>query len=185
MDTGAVEKLGGNPLAISAAVQHNAAVRLATDKNQPNDVRQLGVDYLTNQGLAMNGIKPEFQTPTKLGVDLQKAPANDSGVTSAAQLAPVPKAVTPRPIAKKSSSSAPSPAPAAVVPKSPVPSVVRLPGSDEKLSAIDDIFAKAKAAGLDQTNNQGTGKRVASVAKEAIASSFKEEGNKKVTLGNK
>lgn len=183
MDTGAVEKLGGNPLAVSAAIQHNAAVRLATDKSQPNAVRQIGVDYLTNQGLAMNGIKPEFQNPTPLGVNLQQAPTNDTGVTSAAQLEPKPKAAVPRRKPAKSPST--SPTPTAAVPRSPVPSVVRLPGSDAKLSGINDMFKKANDAGLGQDNNEGTGKRVARVAMEAIGSSFRDEGNKKTTFGNK
>lgn len=182
MDTGAVEKLGGNPLATSAAVQHNAAVRLATDKRQPNDVRQIGVDYLTKQGLAMNGIKPEFQNPTPLGVNLQQAAVNDTGVASAEQLAPKQKAaVTPR---KPPKSAAAAPTPPAAVPKSRVPSVVFLPGSDEKLSRVDDIFKKAEAAGLGQDTKEGTVGRVTSVGKEAIVTSFKGERNKTTTLGN-
>jgi len=140
------------------------------------------VDYLTKQGLAMNGIKPEFQNPTPLGVNLQEAPTNDTDVTSAEQLAPKKKApVTPR---KPAKSAVPAPAPTPAVPKSRVPSVVFLPGSDEKLSAIEAYFKKAKEAGPAQDNKEGTVGRVASVAKEAIATTLTGEGNKKTTFGN-
>jgi conjugal transfer mating pair stabilization protein TraG len=167
--SGALEKINASPDAKNAVVRHMAAVRLATDKDATKEERQLGVDYLTQQGLAMSGIQQKFQSPAPVVINQIQDPQNKTGVSGQGQLlgpAVVP-AVKPAaaPAVKTSGTVVQQPNAAvlaAILPK--------VDGDGKGLQRVADMFTDAKRSHLAPGDPTGTVALAALTVAGSIAS---------------
>jgi conjugal transfer mating pair stabilization protein TraG len=82
MDSGATDRLQGNPAARDAAVRHRAAVLMSQDERASPEARLASLEYLTGSAMAMQhlGFRP-FQTKMR-SLDIAD-PSNRTGVNGA------------------------------------------------------------------------------------------------------
>jgi len=187
-----------SPMAQQAALNHNAAVRLYNDKTAPDSDRQAAANYLTEQGLAISGMRPAVGMVGKVSTGQIDRPEDATGVESrnldarAPKLPKIPAAAsTAQPTSQAPSNSPKQARPATTGTSQPAPpqrpqmsidDMRKEIEGDQMLKTVDNAFDRAGEAGLSQNNKEGTRDRVKSVVAENVKTSFNGKANEKVTL---
>jgi conjugal transfer mating pair stabilization protein TraG len=192
--SGGTDRLEGSPLAQQAALNHNAAVRMYNDKSASESDRQAAANYLSNQGLALNGMRPGLDTIDKVKTGPIGRPEDATGVESRNLDARGPrldKLPTPAPAQPTSTkgpkrSAASAAKPQAAAPQRPPLSLdgMRQDLESGSLTRVDDAFKRAEQAGLRQEDDRGTASRTASLVGENIKTAVSGGPNTKVTLAD-
>ncbi len=191
---GGTDRLVGSPLAQQAALNHNAAVRMYNDKSTSDADRQAAANYLSSQGLALNGMRPGLDTIGKVNTGPIGRPEDTTGVESRNLDSRAPrldKLPTPAPAQPTPANQPKRPAQTAATPQAAAPQ--RPPLNSDKmrqeleggsLTLVDDAFKRAEEAGLRQDDKQGTARRAASLVGENIKTALSGGPNTKVTLAD-
>lgn len=189
--SGGTDRLVGSPLAQQAALNHNAAVRLYNDKSASGEDRQAAANYLTGQGLALNGMRPSLDTINKVQTGRIDRPEDATGVESrnldgrSPRFDRLPSSDPVQPTGGKGSKG-PAQDPQGAASQRPRLSIddTRQDLKGASLPRVDDAFKRAEQAGLRQEDGSGTASRAASLVKENIKTAVSGGPNTKVTLAD-
>jgi conjugal transfer mating pair stabilization protein TraG len=187
--SGGTDRLVGSPLAQQAALNHNAAVRLYNDKSASGEDRQAAANYLTGQGLALNGMRPSLDTIDRVQTGRIDRPEDATGVESrnldsrAPRLDKMPSSDAAQPAAAKRANR-PRQETQASAPERPRISIdgTRQELQNANLTRVDDAFKRAADAGLTQEDSKGTARRAGQLVKENVITAVAGGANTKVTL---
>jgi conjugal transfer mating pair stabilization protein TraG len=187
--SGGTDRLVGSPLAQQAALNHNAAVRLYNDKSASGEDRQAAANYLTGQGLALNGMRPSLDTIDRVQTGRIDRPEDATGVESrnldsrAPRLDKMPSSDAAQPAAAKRANR-PRQETQAAAPERPRISIdgTRQELQNANLTRVDDAYKRAADAGLTQEDSKGTARRAGQLVKENVITAVAGGANTKVTL---
>ncbi|MEY4566323.1 MAG: hypothetical protein RLY14_1293, partial [Planctomycetota bacterium] len=182
-----------SPLARAATVRTHAAVAAYNDNSLAPDVRKQALQYLTGQGLAMNGIAaPQFGSTEPLGVAVAR-PVDQTRVSSpgleTAAVALKPQGANnsePHPgaaHAQKKSTRLPATARPATTQNSRPPELPAESGLKTEIDQTKNLFNRAKDADLDQNSTVGTTRRSFSNLNENIKSTLPGTVNTRTSAG--
>ena len=187
--SGGTDRLVGSPLAQQAALNHNAAVRLYNDKSASGEDRQAAANYLTGQGLALNGMRPSLDTIDKVQTGRIDRPEDATGVESRNLDGRSPRfdrlpSSDPVQAAGAKGPKGPAQGPQGAASQRPRASIddTRQDLKGASLARVDDAFKRATDAGLTQEDSKGTARRAGQLVKENVTTGVLGGANTKVTL---